>query len=476
MSDYERLLETGEEYDVIIYAGENDDVKELHAHSNILRTRSQYFRTGLSKEWTTKKDDKIIFKKPNISPHHFKIILRFLYSGNIDLTQLEGLDVLKLSIAVDELNIQSLISYTQEYFIDHQDEFLRKDPVEILEITYNNELFTDLWNSCLDKICIDPYILIDFDNFIDLKSNILKILLKRDDFYLDEIVIWESLIKWCLAKHPSISKNVIDWNKKEIDMMKNTIQIFISLIRFYQISSDDFFYKVLPYKKLLPKQLIYEISKFHLVSKKNSNVLNNNLLFPRQSYFIKYDTDLIVSQHFDIFASWINKKEISYYNIRNIPYKFKLIYRASRDGQNHTAFYQKNYNIKMTITVAKVKDSEQIIGGYNPLTWDYTNSYKSTRDSFIFSFKNRKYLQTAKVGYVNYDSYERAIRPHSRKVPSFGAGADLYCTENGTTWESRPQSYPKIDDIPRKFEVEEVECYQVITKDGSSVLSSLIML
>lgn len=33
-------------YNVIIYAGENENVKEIHAHSNILRTRSQYFRTA----------------------------------------------------------------------------------------------------------------------------------------------------------------------------------------------------------------------------------------------------------------------------------------------------------------------------------------------------------------------------------------------------------------------------------------------
>ena len=32
-NDFENLLETDEEYDVIIYAGENEDLKEIHAHS-----------------------------------------------------------------------------------------------------------------------------------------------------------------------------------------------------------------------------------------------------------------------------------------------------------------------------------------------------------------------------------------------------------------------------------------------------------
>ncbi|EXX69007.1 BTB/POZ protein [Rhizophagus irregularis DAOM 181602=DAOM 197198] len=35
-SDYEKLFETETGYDVIIYAGEEQNIKEIHAHSNIL--------------------------------------------------------------------------------------------------------------------------------------------------------------------------------------------------------------------------------------------------------------------------------------------------------------------------------------------------------------------------------------------------------------------------------------------------------
>ena len=75
-SDYEKLFEEEIGYDVIIYAGEDQNVKEIHAHSNILSIRSQYFRTAFSNEWAEKNDGKFILKKPNISPHLFNIILR----------------------------------------------------------------------------------------------------------------------------------------------------------------------------------------------------------------------------------------------------------------------------------------------------------------------------------------------------------------------------------------------------------------
>jgi len=75
-SDYEKLFEKEIGYDVIIYAGEEPNVKEIHAHSNILCIRSQYFRTAFSNEWAKKKDGKFIFKKPNIEPQLIYIILR----------------------------------------------------------------------------------------------------------------------------------------------------------------------------------------------------------------------------------------------------------------------------------------------------------------------------------------------------------------------------------------------------------------
>ena len=78
-SDYEKLFEEEIGYDVIIYVGEEPNVKEIHAHSNILSIRSKYFRTAFSNKWDEKKDGKFVFRKPNILPHLFDIILRYVF-------------------------------------------------------------------------------------------------------------------------------------------------------------------------------------------------------------------------------------------------------------------------------------------------------------------------------------------------------------------------------------------------------------
>ena len=75
-NDYEKLYKTELGYDVVIFAGEEPNVKEIHAHSNVLCIRSQYFNSAFSNEWAEKKDGKFILRKSNISPQLFNIILR----------------------------------------------------------------------------------------------------------------------------------------------------------------------------------------------------------------------------------------------------------------------------------------------------------------------------------------------------------------------------------------------------------------
>ncbi len=114
-------------------------------------------------------------------------------------------------------------------------------------------------------------------------------------------------------QHPKISQDVKKWNEKETKTMKETINRFIPSIRFYHISSNDTFYKVLPYKKLSSKKkLIYDILEFHMSSNMDLDV---EVIQPSR---IMRTSNIIESQHLDIFASWIDKKEKILININSV--------------------------------------------------------------------------------------------------------------------------------------------------------------
>src|SRR5947209_11654642 len=381
------------------------------------------------------------------------MIIRFIYCGNIELKNLQGPDVLKLLIAVDELNIQQLISHIQEFLIKHQTEFLHQNPTGILETVYQHETFTNLWSFCLEKICKEPKILFDSDRFINLKAPLLELLLKRDDLNMNEIEIWESLLKWCFAQQ-NMKNDPAKWNKEDITKIERSLYRFVPLIRFYDIEPTDFFYKVYCYKDILSQDLIHNLLEFHIVP----NIKPKDDVTPRKPNF--KSSTLIKPEHITTFSSWIDKKDSSHYNKKNIPYKFNLLYRASRDGNTPTAFHEKCDNKGATIVVAKIQNSEKIVGGYNPLFWDLSNCYKSTNDSFIFSFTDRNNFESAKVGYCN--NSQKAIHCHQDNGPVFGGGCDLYCNVNGNWGSNHPHSYPKVDILQSNQVDIHVDDYEVI--------------
>ncbi len=89
----------------------------------------------------------------------------------------------------------------------------------------------------------------------------------------------------------------------------------------------------------------------------------------KQNSRFKLDSTLIQLNHIPLFASWINGKDSSHYNNKNIPYDFKLLYHSSRDGFDAASFHRNCDNKGATIWVVKIQGPTQLIGGYNSLDW-----------------------------------------------------------------------------------------------------------
>ncbi|POG65116.1 hypothetical protein GLOIN_2v438827 [Rhizophagus irregularis DAOM 181602=DAOM 197198] len=385
-NNFEKLFLSKKDYDVIIKAGEDNDQREIYAHSNILRCQSDYFDTAFSSNWAEKKDGKYFFKKPNILPHIFEIIIRYLYCGQLDLNVKNGPDTLKLLVATEELGLNILSEYIQEFLIK------QNDPIGILEVAFQHENFTTLRGYGLEAICQDPYILFGTDKILSLPAQILESLLKRDDLVLDEIEVWNNLIRWAHAQQPTVNKDPSEWTKDELTLMERTLLRFIPLIRFHDITSEEYYDKVVPYDDLLPKKLKNEILKFYLVP--HAKQIGS---LPSRIAVSTIDSVLINSKHLALFAGWIDKKDKS---LKMIPYEFNLILRASRDGNTAAAFHNKCNNKGATIIVIKIKGTNQIVGGYNPLDWEGNAIYKNTQDSFIFIFNDYRDINTGKIGRV----------------------------------------------------------------------------
>src|SRR5438034_9707534 len=121
------------------------------------------------------------------------------------------------------------------------------------------------------------------------------------------------------------------WSKDDITKIERALYKFIPLIRFYDIEPTDFFYKVYCYKDILTQDLIHDLLEYHIVPNMKPKATN---LPPSRKPNLKFqlDSTLIKPNHIPLFGSWIDKKDSSHYNKKNIPYDFKLLYRSSKYG------------------------------------------------------------------------------------------------------------------------------------------------
>ena len=192
-----------------------------------------------------------------------------------------------------------------------------------------------------------------------------------------------------------------------------------------------------------------------------------NLLPSRKSkietMYSRLESTTIINKNLILlFASWIDKKSPPYSSPGEVKYEFKLLYRSSRDGLKPEIFHQKYGKIKMTLVVAKIQNSDQLVGGYNPLNWN-GNEWKRTTESFIFNISNRNDVNTAQLSYVINNDYDYAIHCNPSYLPIFGGGSDIYFKTEGCIGVYK-STYNNIN-IVNGSKFDELEVFQIIDKN-----------
>ncbi|RHZ81776.1 hypothetical protein Glove_117g432 [Diversispora epigaea] len=120
-------------------------------------------------------------------------------------------EIFKILNAADELGLTKLIEFIQEYLIMNKIKILNQDPTIICPI--------------------------------DIK--VLKILLK----------IFRN-IKWGIEQTPELKDDPEKLTDQDFITLKERLHNCIMLIRFRQISAENFYLKVWPFKKLFLKNLL----------------------------------------------------------------------------------------------------------------------------------------------------------------------------------------------------------------------------
>ncbi|EXX74948.1 hypothetical protein RirG_046350 [Rhizophagus irregularis DAOM 197198w] len=302
-------------------------------------------------------------------------------------------------------------------------------------------------------------------DFTSLPEKSLISLIKRDDLHMREVEVWEHVLKWGLAQNPTLVSDPKAWSDDDFKSMKNTLQNSLPLIRFFSLSSKELSQKVRPYQKLLNQQLYEDLVDSYMDP---DSVSTDNILLPRNIEII--DSKIVNLSIILFISGYISKVEISKFShfrelyLLYIPYKFKLLLRGSRDGFTPRKFHESCDNVSNTLTFIKVKGTEEIVGGYNPLRWESSSSWGKTNDSFIFSLKNND-INNAIISDIENSTY--ALNYYSRNGPRFGNDINIENpnsqNENYNRIFCKKHHYKKkIRDSEEDFSIEDYEVFQII--------------
>ncbi|GBC13978.2 BTB/POZ protein [Rhizophagus irregularis DAOM 181602=DAOM 197198] len=187
----------------------------------------------------------------------FQIILRYIYGGNVSLEECDALDIIKILGAASELSLHELVTYLQSLLPD--------------------------------KIFKSP-------NFSSIPEKILISLIQNDYLQMSEVQIWDQVIKWGIAQNSDLSSDFTNYSKDDFKTLKNTLQHCIPFIKFHNLTSKEFMDKVLPCRKLLPKELYEDLLKAFLslsdpdskpISKTRHHKTNDNLFLKNNDFVME---------------------------------------------------------------------------------------------------------------------------------------------------------------------------------------------
>ncbi|GBB88624.1 hypothetical protein RclHR1_01520009 [Rhizophagus clarus] len=457
------ILDDDEYYDITIEVGKDPIVRIFRAHMIILNYRSVYFRRNLSTNKKNSDGALTHIKLPDISPNTFQIILKYIYGGILNLDDIDTLEIIDVLVASEILKLQEIVNYLQSYLIENKSNWIQENFTLIHNSIFQHASFVELQNFCTDFMSNYPEKIFNSINFTSIQEKTLISLIRRDDLKMEEIDIWDHVLKWGLAQNPTLLSEPQTWSDDDFKSMEITLQKCLPFVRFFQMSSKEFLKKVVPYQKLLKSQLYNDLMSYYLDG--DSQIIST--ILPAR---VSKDSNLITNKIASYIASWIDKKERDHptqgftpYNFSDNPYEFKLLLRGSRDGFFTKTFLNNCGNKLNTVIITKVKGTDEILGGYNPEIWKPGVSH--TKNSFIFSITSNNLKNVILSRVINS---ECAISFSDEYGPRFGNDLLFYLKEimGNISGYCQTINYEKIIRLEKGyFEIEEYEVFQIVKKD-----------
>ncbi|CAG8538055.1 9613_t:CDS:2 [Ambispora leptoticha] len=178
-----------------------------------------------------------------------------------------------------------------------------------------HESFKRLNEYCLKTISEQPHIIFEASDFLSLEESVLVSMLKCDDLAMDEIEIWNSIIKWGKGNTLNLPKRpVMEWKSEDFAALKKTLH----------------HWRGSPIKRDVNRSV-------YLLNSNNYSYLN-----APDAFIFSFDKNDVKSAKISRNNS---RNQIAYnpYQAQTGPYFYNDLFISSNCDQNQSSWYQYSY-------------------------------------------------------------------------------------------------------------------------------------
>ncbi|EXX74421.1 hypothetical protein RirG_051290 [Rhizophagus irregularis DAOM 197198w] len=290
-------------------------------------------------------------------------------------------------------------------------------------------------------------ILIKANDFITIQQETLLEFLTEYNQRLNPMEIWDKLIEWSIGQYNELPKNTKEWTNNDMSIFGTLINPFITFIDFEKISLTNFCNNIKPFKDIFDKEFYVQMLEYYSFNEDSHS-----------KFKLDIDSKIITPFHAFLIGNFIKLSN----GIQNCTFEFQLLVRGSRDGFNVKNFHKNCDEKGPTITIANVKNSNEIVGGYNPLDWNPNFGTDFVSDEYFIFSLDKKDLEK----FIFSKFVVENLGVYKNNGPDFGGNtSDLRLLEgDAKKGQCYKNSYEKlIRKVEGVFDIEDYEVFQVST-------------
>ena len=220
--------------------------------------------------------------------------------------------------------------------------------------------------------------------------------------------------------------------------------------------------------KLENNKLKEDFSNFKNEMTKEINEIKNQLKKPNS---ISIDSKIINKDECKFIIKRLKKvnfnEDINEINVKhNYKIDLKLLYRASRDGDEAKYFHSKCDSFKNTLVIIETKKGLRF-GGFTCQTWDGDGVDKKDKNAFCFSLDKKKIYNSIKGKNAIYacpdfgPAFENCIFEIKDKCFTYGG----LCSDDSGKYFDNHEIECEINNGEEQFDVKDIEVFSVLFQE-----------